>query len=116
MYPPDISIREGRRKRRKPLISPPKSVESYRSTAGYNESVVDGPGNAEYFNDLSNRGDVNENGKTDDMNWATMGKEEMQYQQNDADKLDISTIDILLCYWKSSNGRYDADNWVGWTS
>ena len=29
----------------------------------------------------------------------------MQDQQNDTDKLDICLIDILLLYWKSSNGK-----------
>ena len=47
--------------------------------------------------------DVNEKGTTDDMDWAAMGKEEVQYQQNDADELDICPIDILLFYWKSYN-------------
>ena len=34
-----------------------------------------------------------------------MRQEEVQYQQNDADKLDICPIDILSCYWKSYNGK-----------
>ena len=34
-----------------------------------------------------------------------MGQEEVQYHQNDYDKLDICLIDILSCYWKSSNGK-----------
>ena len=42
--------------------------------------------------------DVNEKGTTDDMDWAAMGKEEVQNQQNDSDELDICPIDILSCY------------------
>ena len=34
-----------------------------------------------------------------------MGQEEVQYQQNDADEIDICPIDILSCYWKSYNGK-----------
>ena len=34
-----------------------------------------------------------------------MGQEEVQYHQNDYEKLDICLIDILSCYWKSSNGK-----------
>ena len=39
----------------------------------------------------------------DDMAWAAMVKEEVQYQLNYADKYDIISIYILLYYWKSSN-------------
>ena len=38
---------------------------------------------------LVNRGDLNEKGTTDEMDWASMGLEEVDNQQNDADKLDI---------------------------
>ena len=40
---------------------------------------------------------MNYNGKTDEMGWAAMGQEKVQYQQNDADKLNICPIDILSC-------------------
>ena len=40
---------------------------------------------------------MNENRTTNDMDWSTMGQEEVQYQQNDAEKLDIFLIDVLLC-------------------
>ena len=89
MDPPDISITEGGRKRRKPSSSPPNSDESDRSTTGSNEAVVDGPGNTDGFTALSNRVDVNENGTTYDMDWFEMRQEEVQDQQNDADELDI---------------------------
>ena len=95
MDPPDISITEGGGKRRKPSSLPPKSVESDRSTAGSNEAVVDVLGTADGFPALANQRDVNENEKTDEMDWDAMGKEEVQYQQNDADELDICPIDIL---------------------
>ena len=29
----------------------------------------------------------------------------MKNKQNDAEELDICPIDILLCYWKSNNGK-----------
>ena len=67
--PPDISITEGGGKRRKPSSYPPKSVGSDRSNAGSNEAVVDVKGIADGFPALYNQGDVNENGKTDDMDW-----------------------------------------------
>ena len=105
MDPPDISITEGGGKRRKPLSLPPKSVESYRSTTGSNEAVVDGTGTVDGFPALSNRGDVNDNGTTDDMDWVAMGKEEVQDQHNDANELEICPIYILSCNSKYSNGK-----------
>ena len=59
---------------------------------------MDSPGTADYFTALSNQGGVNNNGTADDMDWATMGQEEVKYQQNDAGKLDICLIYILSCY------------------
>ena len=59
MDPPDISITEGGGKRRKPLSFSPKIVDSDRSTAGSNKAVVDGPGTADGFTALANRGGVN---------------------------------------------------------
>ena len=70
-------------------------MESDRSAAGSNEAVADGPCSADGFSALANRGYVNGNGTTDDMDWAAMGQEEVQDQQNDADKLDICPIDSL---------------------
>ena len=87
------------------MSSSPKSVESDRSTAGSNEAVMDVLGTANNFPALANRGDMNDNGPTDDMDWSAIGQEEVQDQQNYAEKLDIFPIDILLCYWKSSNGK-----------
>ena len=66
---------------------------------------MDGPGTANGFPNMSNRGDVNKNWTTDDMNWSAMGQEEVQGQKNDAEEIYICPIDILLCYWKSSNGK-----------
>ena len=88
-------------------------MELDQSTAGSNEAVVDGPGTTDGFPALSNQGILNENGTTDDMDWAEIGQKEVQYQQNDADKLDICPIDILSCYWKCSNAN-SANNWFGW--
>ena len=48
---------------------------------------------------------MNEKGETDDMDWYTMGKEEVQDQLNDADVLDIFPVDILWCYWKPDDGK-----------
>ena len=48
---------------------------------------------------------MNDKGTTDEMDWASMGLEEVDNQQNDADKLDICPIDILSCYWNSTNGK-----------
>ena len=66
---------------------------------------MDGAGTAGGFPALSNQGDVNNNGTVDEMDWAEMVQEEVQDQQNDAEKIDICPIDILLYYWKSSNGK-----------
>ena len=49
MDPPDITIPEGGGNRHKPLSLPPTSVESYRSTSGSNDAVVDGSGTADGF-------------------------------------------------------------------
>ena len=103
--PPDISIAEGEGKRRKPSSLSPKSVESDRTTAGSNEVVVDDPGNADGFPARANQGDVDKNGTTDEIDWASMVQEEVQDHQNDADKLYICPINILLCYWRSYNGK-----------
>ena len=66
---------------------------------------MDSPVTTDGFTNLVNQGEVNENETTDDMDWAEIGQEEVQDQQNDDDKLDIFLIDILSCYWKSSNGK-----------
>ena len=39
------------------------------------------------------------------MAWDAMGLEEVQNQLNDAEKYDISAIDILLHFWKSASGE-----------
>ena len=101
----DISRAEGGGKRCKPSSLSPKSVESDQPNAGSNEAVVYGPGTTDAFPTLANRGGVNENGTADDIDWDAMGQEEVQDQQNDADKLDICPIYLLSCYWKSSNGK-----------
>ena len=48
---------------------------------------------------------MNEKGETDDMDWYTMGQEEVQDQLNDADVFDIFPVDILWCYWKPDDGK-----------
>ena len=48
---------------------------------------------------------MNKNVTTDDMDWAEMGKEEVKDHLNDADKSDISPIDNILRYRKSSSGK-----------
>ena len=56
---PNINISVGVGKRYKPWSLPPTSLESNRSTAGYNEEVVDGLGTADVFLALVNIGGVN---------------------------------------------------------
>ena len=56
---------------------------------------MDGPVTADGFTAMVNRGNVNENGTTDERYWSTMGQEEVQDQHNDADKLEICPIYIL---------------------
>ena len=77
---PDIAIPEGGGKRRKLSSSSPKRVESDRSTVAPSEMVVNGPGTADEFPAPANRGDVNEKGKTYDMDWSAMGGDEVKYQ------------------------------------
>ena len=48
---------------------------------------------------------MNKKGTTDDMDWDVMRREEVHDQQNDYEKLDICTIYILSCYWKSTTGN-----------
>ena len=62
------------------------------------ETVLDNPGNVDVVPVTANRGDVNEEGASDYMDWSKMGQEGVQYRLNDADKLDICPIDILSCY------------------
>ena len=78
-------------------------MESDQSTVAPIETVVDVPGTADGFSALANRGDVNEKGTTDEMDWSEMGLEEAQDQQNDAGVLDICPTDIISCYWKPNN-------------
>ena len=80
-------------------------MEADRSTIAPIETVVDGPGTVDGFTTLANRWDVNKKGTTDEMDWSEMGQEEVQDQQNDADKLDIFLIDILSCYCKPNSGK-----------
>ena len=60
-----------------------------------------GPGTAYEFPYLANWGSLNNNRTTGYMAWDAMGLEEVQNQLNDAEKYDISAIDILLHFWKS---------------
>ena len=39
------------------------------------------------------------------MAWAEMGQEDVKDQLNESDKSDISVIDIISYYWKSSDGN-----------
>ena len=89
MDPPDITIVGVGGKRHKSSSSPLKIVDSDRSTAGSIEAVVDGPGTAGGFPALANLEGVNEKVTADYMDQAEMGREEVQDQKNDAEKLDI---------------------------
>ena len=73
-------------------------AEVDRPAAESEDATEDGPGTADEFPAMANRGNVNNNGTTDDMNWSEMGKEEVQYHLNEADKSAISAIDILSHY------------------
>ena len=64
-----------------------------------------GPGTAYEFPYLANWGSLNNNRTTGYMAWDAMGLEEVQNQLNDAEKYDISAIDILLRFWKSASGE-----------
>ena len=70
-------------------------MDSDRYTAGSNEAVVDVPGTADNFTNLANRGDMNKNGTTDEIDWSAMEQEEVQDKQNYSDKLDICLVDIV---------------------
>ena len=80
-------------------------MESDQSTVAPIETVVDVPGTADGFSALTNRGDVNEKGTTDEMDWSEMGLEEAQDQQNDAGVLDICPTDIISCYWEPDDEK-----------
>ena len=71
-------------------------MESDRPTVAPIATVVDGPGTADDFSTLANRGDVDYKWTMDDIDWCEMGQEEVQDQMNDADILDICPVDILL--------------------
>ena len=57
-----------------------------------------GTGTEDEFTAMSNRGNVNNNGAANDMDWDKMVQEEVQDHFNDADKSDISKIGIILHY------------------
>ena len=105
MDPPDIAITEGGGNRRKPLSPYPRRVGMYRPTVAPIETVVDKPGIADVVTIPSNRGDVNEEGVTDEMGCYAMGQEKVQDQLNDAEKLDICPVDILSCYWRPEDEK-----------
>ena len=56
---------------------------------------MDGPVTSDGFPALANRGNINKNETTYDMDWAAMGQEDVKYKLNDAYKYDICPIDIL---------------------
>ena len=72
--PPNITITEGGVKRQKPLSLPSKSVDLDRSTAGSNEAVMGGPGITDVSPAMANRGDMNGDGTTDEIDWDAIGK------------------------------------------
>ena len=103
----DIFISEEGEKSDNPLSSPSVAginhSEVYRPAAESKDAAEDVPGTADEFPDLQNWYNVNKNGTTDEIFWGKMGLEEVQDQLNDADKSDISAINILLRYWKSGS-------------
>ena len=49
---------------------------------------------------MDNRGGVNEEGATDEMEWAAMEQEEVQDQINNSDEIYHSPVEILSYYWR----------------
>ena len=75
--PPNSSTEEGGGKRHKPSSSPSDAINhagADRPSVDSNEAAVDGPGTTNGFPDLANRGDVNGNGTSYDMDWDAMEK------------------------------------------
>ena len=66
-----------------------------QSAADSKQAAVDGPVTVDWFPALTNLMNVNKNGTTDEMDWDAMVQEEVKDQMNDADKYDISVIEVL---------------------
>ena len=94
----DISITKGGGNLHNPSSPSPQYVGMFQPIVVPIETVLDNPGNLDVVPVTDNRGDVNEEGASDYMDWSTMVQEGVQYRLNDADKLDICPIDILSCY------------------
>ena len=76
-----------------------------RPAAESKYAAEDVPGTSDGYYAMANQGNANKNETTDKTAWAEMGREEAQEQLNDADKSEISAIDILLHYWKYASGN-----------
>ena len=48
---------------------------------------------------------MNEEGATDEMEWAAMEQEEVQDQLNDADEIYHISVEILSHYWRLGDGE-----------
>ena len=72
------------------MSSPSASInhsEVDQSAVDSEQLAVDGPGTADGFPALANRGSANKNRTADKMAWAAMGQEEVQDELNDAENL-----------------------------
>ena len=106
---PDIYLTEGGGNWHKPSSSPSvigvNRAEVDKPATESKNAAEDGPGTADEFTALENWWNVDNNGNTDEMAWYSTRQEEVKDQLNDSEKSDISAIDIISRYWKSSNGK-----------
>ena len=109
VHPPDNTIAEGGDKRRRLSRQPSAVMRPGRSTATAH-AVVDEPSLQENENSSAtdDRGDVNEEGATDEIDWCAMNKEEVQDQYNCTHVCDGRPVEILSHYWHTESG----DLWI----
>ena len=66
---------------------------------------MDEPSLLDDLSTADNRGNVNEEGDTDEIEWSAMNTEEVQDQCNYTDKIYQSLIEILYHYWRAKDGE-----------
>ena len=106
---PDNDIAEGGDKRRK-LSSRSSSVMRPGQSTVTTHTVVDEPSSTERLSSSAtdDRGDVYEEGATDDLSWSAINKEEVQDQYNCTDECDGVPVEILTHYWHNES----AELWI----
>ena len=97
MDPPDSAISEGGGKWCRILSPSSGDLSTGRSTASA-QVVVDEPSSQDNFSATANRGNVNEEGETDETEWSAINTEEVQDQCNYTDKIDQCPVDIINHY------------------